>query len=139
MSDEEFEREIELFLQEEDEEEYVPKLQQSHQQHHIEKEKKKEKSKKEKTKKDKQSNSHTTITTITTTSPSQQQQPALEIYRKSTVGQCLLESLDEMISSGEITTDMAKKILCNFDKVTVICYGLIEFLNRLHVMCLLLK
>ncbi len=40
-----------------------------------------------------------------------------ELYRKSTLGICLEEALDEMVNSSVISQDLRSKVLLHFDKV----------------------
>jgi hypothetical protein len=42
---------------------------------------------------------------------------AFELYRKSTVGICLTEALDELIQSGSLPPEVALKVLGHFDRV----------------------
>ncbi|KAK6159217.1 hypothetical protein DH2020_006531 [Rehmannia glutinosa] len=39
-----------------------------------------------------------------------------ELYRKSTIGSCLTETLDDMVTSGIITPQYAFQVLIQFDK-----------------------
>ncbi|KAI7754529.1 hypothetical protein M8C21_028899 [Ambrosia artemisiifolia] len=39
-----------------------------------------------------------------------------ELYRRSTIGMCLTETLDEMVSNGILTPDLAIQVLVQFDK-----------------------
>ncbi|KAF6166748.1 hypothetical protein GIB67_005624 [Kingdonia uniflora] len=39
-----------------------------------------------------------------------------EIYRKSTIGMCLTETLDELVTEGHLTPDVALLALVQFDK-----------------------
>eukprot|EP00244_Chara_vulgaris_P000884 TRINITY_DN11466_c1_g1_i2.p2 TRINITY_DN11466_c1_g1~~TRINITY_DN11466_c1_g1_i2.p2 ORF type:complete len:107 (+),score=18.54 TRINITY_DN11466_c1_g1_i2:365-685(+) len=39
-----------------------------------------------------------------------------ELYRKSTIGSCLLQAVDELVMSGQISPDLAVKIALQFDK-----------------------
>ncbi|KAK5939055.1 Transcription initiation factor IIA subunit 2 [Knufia obscura] len=45
-------------------------------------------------------------------------QPAqyYELYRGSTIGDCLIDTIDELINDGRIEPQLAMKILSNFDK-----------------------
>eukprot|EP00026_Physarum_polycephalum_P021235 Phypoly_transcript_24358.p1 GENE.Phypoly_transcript_24358~~Phypoly_transcript_24358.p1 ORF type:complete len:116 (+),score=16.11 Phypoly_transcript_24358:12-359(+) len=45
-----------------------------------------------------------------------QQQTYYELYRKSTIGSCLTDAIDEMISSNAINPQLGLKILLQFDK-----------------------
>ncbi|XP_050214147.1 transcription initiation factor IIA subunit 2-like [Mercurialis annua] len=40
----------------------------------------------------------------------------LEIYRRSTIGMCLIETLDAMVQSGTLSPDLAIQTLVQFDK-----------------------
>uniref|UniRef100_A0A7N0UXY3 Transcription initiation factor IIA subunit 2 n=1 Tax=Kalanchoe fedtschenkoi TaxID=63787 RepID=A0A7N0UXY3_KALFE len=39
-----------------------------------------------------------------------------ELYRRSTIGTCLTETLDEMVSSGVLSPELAIQVLIQFDK-----------------------
>ncbi|CAI9777159.1 unnamed protein product [Fraxinus pennsylvanica] len=39
-----------------------------------------------------------------------------ELYRRSTIGMCLTETLDEMVSSGVLSPELAIQVLVQFDK-----------------------
>ncbi|WOL19185.1 transcription initiation factor IIA subunit 2-like [Canna indica] len=39
-----------------------------------------------------------------------------ELYRRSAIGMCLTESLDEMVSSGTLSPELAIQVLMQFDK-----------------------
>ncbi|XP_022768489.1 transcription initiation factor IIA subunit 2 [Durio zibethinus] len=39
-----------------------------------------------------------------------------ELYRKSTIGMCLTETLDEMVSNGTLSPELAIQVLVQFDK-----------------------
>ena len=39
-----------------------------------------------------------------------------ELYRRSTLGECLTDSLDELIRGGQITPQLAMKTLLQFDR-----------------------
>ncbi|CAL9047571.1 transcription initiation factor IIA subunit 2-like [Musa acuminata AAA Group] len=39
-----------------------------------------------------------------------------EIYRKSSIGACLIDALDEMVLSGTLSPEVAYKVLVQFDK-----------------------
>ncbi|WAR11157.1 T2AG-like protein [Mya arenaria] len=41
---------------------------------------------------------------------------AYQLYRNTTLGQCLQESLDELIQMGQITPQLALKVLLQIDK-----------------------
>ncbi|KAK4705008.1 transcription initiation factor TFIIA small subunit, partial [Phenoliferia sp. Uapishka_3] len=45
-------------------------------------------------------------------------QPFYQIYRGSSLGKALFESLDELIQSGHINPQLAVKVLTQFDKTT---------------------
>lgn len=40
-----------------------------------------------------------------------------ELYRRSTIGMCLTETLDEMVQSGTLSPELAIQVLVQFDKV----------------------
>jgi hypothetical protein len=40
-----------------------------------------------------------------------------ELYRRSTIGMCLTETLDEMVSSDTLSPELAIQVLVQFDKV----------------------
>lgn len=40
-----------------------------------------------------------------------------ELYRRSTIGMCLTETLDEMVSNGILSPELAIQVLVQFDKV----------------------
>lgn len=40
-----------------------------------------------------------------------------ELYRRSTIGMCLTETLDEMVSNGTLSPELAIQVLVQFDKV----------------------
>ena len=40
-----------------------------------------------------------------------------ELYRRSTIGMCLTETLDEMVGNGTLHPDYAIQVLVQFDKV----------------------
>lgn len=42
---------------------------------------------------------------------------AFEMYRQSEIGYALTETLDEMVSSGVLSPDLAITVLLQFDKV----------------------
>jgi len=60
----------------------------------------------------------------------QQQQANYELYRKSTIGMCLTDALDEMIANNSINTQTALKILLQFDKSVNEALA-----NRVHASC----
>ncbi|KAH0734153.1 hypothetical protein KY285_009860 [Solanum tuberosum] len=39
-----------------------------------------------------------------------------ELYRRSTIGMCLTETLDEMVSNGILSPEHAIQVLVQFDK-----------------------
>ncbi|GMP80576.1 hypothetical protein CsSME_00035616 [Camellia sinensis var. sinensis] len=39
-----------------------------------------------------------------------------ELYRRSTIGMCLTETLDEMVSGGILSPELAIQVLVQFDK-----------------------
>ncbi|GLJ16111.1 hypothetical protein SUGI_0268620 [Cryptomeria japonica] len=39
-----------------------------------------------------------------------------ELYRRSTIGMCLTETLDELVSNGTLTPEHAIQVLVQFDK-----------------------
>ncbi|RRT33906.1 hypothetical protein BHE74_00053922 [Ensete ventricosum] len=39
-----------------------------------------------------------------------------ELYRRSSIGMCLTETLDEMVSSGTLSPELAIQVLMQFDK-----------------------
>ncbi|CAN6243735.1 unnamed protein product [Urochloa humidicola] len=39
-----------------------------------------------------------------------------ELYRRSTIGTCLTETLDDLVSSGAVTPELAIQVLVQFDK-----------------------
>ncbi|GMP45678.1 hypothetical protein CsSME_00014124 [Camellia sinensis var. sinensis] len=39
-----------------------------------------------------------------------------ELYRRSTIGMCLTETLDEMVSNGIMSPELAIQVLVQFDK-----------------------
>lgn len=56
-----------------------------------------------------------------------------ELYRRSTIGMCLTETLDEMVSSGTLSPELAIQVLVQFDKVkrTPPCLWIMLFLSSL--------
>jgi len=42
-----------------------------------------------------------------------------ELYRRSTIGMCLTETLDEMVQSGTLSPELAIQVLVQFDKVAI--------------------
>jgi hypothetical protein len=40
-----------------------------------------------------------------------------ELYRRSTIGTCLTETLDDLVSSGAVSPELAIQVLVQFDKV----------------------
>nr|KAJ0214755.1 hypothetical protein LSAT_V11C400180210 [Lactuca sativa] len=47
------------------------------------------------------------------------QMVTFELYRRSTIGMCLTETLDEMVSSGILGPKLAIQVLVQFDKSMV--------------------
>ncbi|KAI3495972.1 hypothetical protein L1887_38320 [Cichorium endivia] len=47
---------------------------------------------------------------------SRRQMATFELYRRSTIGMCLTETLDEMVSSGILGPELAIQVLVQFDK-----------------------
>lgn len=43
-----------------------------------------------------------------------------ELYRRSSIGMCLTETLDEMVSNGTLSPELAIQVLVQFDKVSYI-------------------
>jgi transcription initiation factor TFIIA small subunit len=41
----------------------------------------------------------------------------IELYRRSSIGNCLTETLDYMVSSGKLAPELAIQVLVQFDKV----------------------
>ncbi|TKW37003.1 hypothetical protein SEVIR_1G018900v4 [Setaria viridis] len=39
-----------------------------------------------------------------------------ELYRRSTIGTCLTDTLDELVSSGAVSPELAIQVLVQFDK-----------------------
>ncbi|KAL6297181.1 hypothetical protein ACE6H2_005323 [Prunus campanulata] len=39
-----------------------------------------------------------------------------ELYRRSTIGMCLTETLDEMVQNGTLSPELAIQVLVQFDK-----------------------
>ncbi|KAL9244477.1 hypothetical protein vseg_018251 [Gypsophila vaccaria] len=39
-----------------------------------------------------------------------------ELYRRSTIGMCLTETLDEMVQNGSLSPELAIQVLVQFDK-----------------------
>ncbi|KAI4103789.1 MAG: hypothetical protein LQ339_004121 [Xanthoria mediterranea] len=56
---------------------------------------------------------------VFTTSPitAKMNQEHYEIYRQSSIGTTLIDSLDDLINSGRIEPQLANKIVKNFDKI----------------------
>merc|ERR1712137_88208 len=46
----------------------------------------------------------------------QSKAPDLEIYRKSMIGVCLVDVLEDMVNQGQLPESLAKKVLVQFDK-----------------------
>lgn len=42
-----------------------------------------------------------------------------ELYRRSTIGMCLTETLDEMVQNGTLSPELAIQVLVQFDKVAI--------------------
>ena len=42
-----------------------------------------------------------------------------ELYRRSTIGMCLTETLDELVSNGTLSPEHAIQVLVQFDKVSL--------------------
>lgn len=55
-----------------------------------------------------------------------------ELYRRSTIGMCLTETLDQMVTGGVLSPELAIQVLIQFDKViyTFLCSYKFEFLLR---------
>lgn len=53
-----------------------------------------------------------------------------ELYRRSTIGMCLTETLDEMVQSGTLTPELAIQVLVQFDKVRVAFLFFVTFPPR---------
>lgn len=43
-----------------------------------------------------------------------------ELYRRSTIGMCLTETLDQMVSGGVLSPELAIQVLIQFDKVLIL-------------------
>lgn len=43
-----------------------------------------------------------------------------ELYRRSTIGMCLTETLDEMVQNGTLSPELAIQVLVQFDKVQLL-------------------
>ncbi|KAM0037015.1 putative transcription initiation factor IIA, gamma subunit, transcription factor IIA, beta-barrel [Helianthus debilis subsp. tardiflorus] len=54
--------------------------------------------------------------TSTTRKKSESFMATFELYRRSTIGMCLTETLDEMVSSGILGPELAIQVLVQFDK-----------------------
>lgn len=52
---------------------------------------------------------------------SQARQQAQYIYRFSTMGKCLTDALDEMVSNNTLSKVQATEILDEFEKVRIVC------------------
>lgn len=48
---------------------------------------------------------------------SQAAMATFELYRRSTIGMCLTETLDEMVQNGTLSPELAIQVLVQFDKV----------------------
>lgn len=46
----------------------------------------------------------------------QRRMATFELYRRSTIGMCLTETLDEMVSNGILSPELAIQVLVQFDK-----------------------
>ncbi|KAK4788729.1 hypothetical protein SAY86_020048 [Trapa natans] len=46
-----------------------------------------------------------------------------ELYRRSTIGMCLTETLDEMVQSGTLSPELAIQVLVQFDKMVMFFRG----------------
>ncbi|KAF5955458.1 hypothetical protein HYC85_008314 [Camellia sinensis] len=46
----------------------------------------------------------------------QRRMATFELYRRSTIGMCLTETLDEMVSNGIMSPELAIQVLVQFDK-----------------------
>ncbi|PNY14472.1 transcription initiation factor IIA subunit 2-like protein [Trifolium pratense] len=70
-----------------------------------------------------------------------------ELYRRSTIGNCLTETLDEMVQNGTLSPELAIQVLVQFDKsmtealetqvkskVSIKSY-LRESLTEIHAVC----
>jgi Transcription initiation factor IIA, gamma subunit, helical domain len=55
-----------------------------------------------------------------------------ELYRRSTIGMCLTETLDEMVSNGTLSPELAIQVLVQFDKVSYI-FSRFFCLLRCHI------
>ncbi|PWA95810.1 transcription initiation factor IIA, gamma subunit [Artemisia annua] len=47
---------------------------------------------------------------------SRRQMATFEMYRSSTIGMCLTDTLDEMVSTGKLGPHLANQVLVQFDK-----------------------
>lgn len=54
-----------------------------------------------------------------------------EMYRRSSIGMCLTETLDEMVSSGTLSPELAIQVLVQFDQVGFELSS--EFIEALYV------
>lgn len=54
-----------------------------------------------------------------------------ELYRRSSIGMCLTETLDEMVSNGTLSPELAIQVLVQFDKVSYIIIPL--FFQLAHI------
>ncbi|RRT44855.1 hypothetical protein BHE74_00056229 [Ensete ventricosum] len=51
-----------------------------------------------------------------------------ELYRRSSIGMCLTETLDEMVSTGTLSPELAYQVLVQFDKVMcALLFGIVSF------------
>lgn len=65
-----------------------------------------------------------------------------ELYRRSTIGMCLTETLDEMVQNGTLTPELAIQVLVQFDKVrlfncmlTILVFGYLCLLVFIFSFC----
>ena len=58
-----------------------------------------------------------------------------ELYRRSTIGMCLTETLDEMVQSGTLSPELAIQVLVQFDKVSFLTdlFGLLRWHFLIYV------
>ena len=55
-----------------------------------------------------------------------------ELYRRSTIGMCLTETLDEMVQNGTLSPEAAIQVLVQFDKVPFQLSPLLFFVILLY-------
>lgn len=70
-----------------------------------------------------------------------QEMATFELYRRSTIGMCLTETLDEMVQSGTLSPELAIQVLVQFDKVytgTIACLSLAATSSSIYVLSVLL-